>query len=255
MKIPSSSPAVRSKPREFRADRIPAPKSAEDLAAAARVQAQITAKGGIDLEIGCGVGWHPIRYAVENPERAIVAIERTTEKFEKFRTRLARKPELTNLIAVHGDAVAWITHHIPDAACDRIFLFYPNPNPKNPQARWVRMPFFGHLAPSVALPAMLGVRYGARIIAVRVDRLPNARFSVVLERIAVADTGDTAADTLATTASIQAGLEAWIKADPGRWLWFYKRWQETDALDLMRLAEKARGRMPQLGAPVAVRPA
>ena len=158
MKIPSSSPAVRSKPREFRADRIPAPKSAEDLAAAARVQAQITAKGGIDLEIGCGVGWHPIRYAVENPERAIVAIERTTEKFEKFRTRLARKPELTNLIAVHADAVAWITHHIPDAAGDRIFLFYPNPNPKNPQARWVRMPFFGHLVKKLGTGGRIELR-------------------------------------------------------------------------------------------------
>ena len=88
------------------------------------------------------------------------------------------------------------------------------------------VPFFGRPAPSVALPAMLAVRYGARVFAVRVDRLPNARFSVMLERIAVPDTGDVAADTLATTVTIQARLEAWIKADPGRWLWFYKRWDE-----------------------------
>jgi Kdo2-lipid IVA lauroyltransferase/acyltransferase len=92
------------------------------------------------------------------------------------------------------------------------------------------VPFFGRPAPSVTLPATLAARFGARVLAVRVDRLPNARFSVMLERIAVADTGNLAADTLATTATIQARLEAWIKADPGRWLWFYKRWEEVDVL-------------------------
>ena len=92
------------------------------------------------------------------------------------------------------------------------------------------VPFFGRPAPSVALPATLALRYGARILAVRVDRLPNARFSVVLERISVADTGDLAADALTTTAAIQATFEGWIKADPGRWLWFYKRWSEAEVL-------------------------
>ena len=90
------------------------------------------------------------------------------------------------------------------------------------------VPFFGRPAPSVALPAMLAVRYGARVLAARVDRLPNARFTVALERIAVPSTGDVAADTLATTAAIQARFEAWIRSDPGRWLWFYKRW-DADA--------------------------
>ncbi len=92
------------------------------------------------------------------------------------------------------------------------------------------VPFFGHPAPSVALPAALAVRYGARLIAVRVDRLSDARFSITLEPVAVADTGDIAADTLTTTASIQAMFEGWISADPGRWLWFYKRWSEVDVI-------------------------
>jgi hypothetical protein len=29
---------------------------------------------------------------------------------------------------------------------------------------------------------------------------------------------------VSTTAKIQATFEAWIRGDPGRWLWFYKRW-------------------------------
>jgi lauroyl/myristoyl acyltransferase len=96
------------------------------------------------------------------------------------------------------------------------------------------VPFFGRPAPSVSLPAMLAVRYGARLLGVRVDRLSGARFSVTLERIAVQDTGDVAADTLVTTASIQAILEAWIKTNPGHWLWFYKRWSEVDPVQMLK---------------------
>lgn len=141
MRIPSSPPAV----REFRADRVPVPADLETRLAGLRLAAAVARGAPVDLEIGCGVGWHPIRYARENPNRTLVAIERTAEKFAKFRERLARHPELTNVIAVHADAVAWVTHFAPKAAFDRVFVLYPNPNPKNPSARWVRMPFFGEL--------------------------------------------------------------------------------------------------------------
>ena len=95
-------------------------------------------------------------------------------------------------------------------------------------AAGLAVPFFGRMAPSAALPALLAVRYGARIFAARVDRLPGARFQVTLERIAVPRTGDIVADSLATTAKIQAKMEQWITSDPGRWLWFYKRWDAAD---------------------------
>jgi tRNA G46 methylase TrmB len=131
--------------RKFRAAPIPVPADVETRLAGLRLSRALARGQPVDLEIGCGVGWHPIQYARANPDRVLVAIERTAEKFTKFRDRLGRHPELTNLIAVHADAVAWITHFVPTASCERIFLFYPNPNPKNPAARWVRMPFFGHL--------------------------------------------------------------------------------------------------------------
>ncbi len=134
------------------------PRSPEDLAAAARIRGQLTGERGIDLEIGCGVGWHPIRYARENPDRTLVAIERTAEKFGKFRDRLERNPALPNLIPVHADAVAWTVHHVPDAACDRIFILYPNPNPKNASARWVRMPFFSHLVKKLRAGGRIEIR-------------------------------------------------------------------------------------------------
>ncbi|MBI0385206.1 hypothetical protein JBE27_55325, partial [Streptomyces albiflaviniger] len=51
----------------------------------------------VDVEIGCGVGFHPLRYARENPERQLVAFEKTSEKFSKFLGRLKNHDPLPNL--------------------------------------------------------------------------------------------------------------------------------------------------------------
>lgn len=88
--------------------------------------------------------------------------------------------------------------------------------------------FFGADAASTALPAMLAVRYGARMIAARVDRQQGNRFVVHLERIELAASGDEASDILAATARLQAVFQRWITADPAQWLWFYKRWSSTE---------------------------
>lgn len=141
MKTPSWRRAVESN-REFRPERIPVPTGAGVQKAKTRLQRAAAEGIPVDLEIGCGVGLHPILYAKANPGRLLIAIERTTEKFEKFSRRLERHPEITNLVAVHADAVAWATHFAPSGALDRVFILYPNPYPKNPQARWIRMPFF-----------------------------------------------------------------------------------------------------------------
>lgn len=132
--------------RSFRPDKLIAPPLTPEAQRFLSIGAM---RADVDLEIGCGVGWHPIRYAQENPSRLLVAIEQTTEKFSKFSERLTRHARLgkllENLIPVHADAVAWVTKFIQAESLDRIILFYPNPNPKNPAARWIRMPFFGHL--------------------------------------------------------------------------------------------------------------
>ena len=99
----------------------------------------------IDLEIGCGVGWHPIRYAKENPTRRLVAIEHTREKFERLTSRLKNHSNLNNLICVHADAVRWITHALPLESVARCFILYPNLEPKARNKRWFCMPFFERL--------------------------------------------------------------------------------------------------------------
>jgi len=99
----------------------------------------------LDLEIGCGVGWHPIRYASENDGRRLIAIERTRAKFDRFRSRLARHPTLANLLAIHADATRWVPNALVPESIDRCFLLYPNPEPKAPGRRWFRMPFMHRL--------------------------------------------------------------------------------------------------------------
>lgn len=99
----------------------------------------------VDLEIGCGVGWHPIQYAAAHPDRFLIAIEKTREKFQKFAGRVARHSHPKNLYPVHADAVAWVTHALPPKSISRILIPYPNPNPKNAAHRWIRMPFFARL--------------------------------------------------------------------------------------------------------------
>lgn len=103
--------------------------------------------GPIDLEIGCGAGYHPVRYAKAHPDRLLIAIERTQTRFAKLEGRLRHHPEVGNVLAVRADAIRWVTHRVPDGSLSRILLLYPNPYPKQRQLnkRWHHMPFMGHL--------------------------------------------------------------------------------------------------------------
>jgi tRNA G46 methylase TrmB len=122
--------------RAFPRDKVPLPPDFQPL--------PIDPAKPLDVEIGCGVGFHPLKYAKEHPDRQVLAFERTKEKFEKFANRLAHHDPLPNLIPVHGDAIPWITHALKPASVDRYFLLYPNPYPKEGQRnlRFHEMPFF-----------------------------------------------------------------------------------------------------------------
>jgi tRNA G46 methylase TrmB len=121
--------------REFRPERLPRPNLIQPL------------PPQFDVEIGAGQGLHAIQYARANPERNLVAIERTHEKFAKLARRSARHPELKSLIPLHADAIAVLAHFVAPATLERVFLLYPNPYPKAKQAnlRFHNSPFMGYL--------------------------------------------------------------------------------------------------------------
>lgn len=88
----------------------------------------------------------------------------------------------------------------------------------------VRVPFFGREAPSSPFPALLARGRGVPLVAGRVRRVGPCRFHVTCELVPVPSTEDRQADILATTASIHAVFERWIRETPGQWMWAHRRW-------------------------------
>jgi tRNA G46 methylase TrmB len=140
------TPGTLSAIRVFDSTSVPLPKGQAPF----QLPSSFSPQTPIDLEIGCGVGWHPIQYARQNPSRYVIAIEHTRAKFERFASRLANNAELPNLRPVHADAVSWVTHCLPPQSISRCFLLYPNPEPKAVSRRWLRMPFMQRLLETLA---------------------------------------------------------------------------------------------------------
>lgn len=133
---PTPPPAPLTRPRPFQGEFLKAPRFAP-------APEWPSASAKVSVEIGCGVGWHPLKRATANPSETVFALERTHERFASFARRLTRHAPLTNLHPVHADARAWITHYVPANSVDDYWLLYPNPHPKPAQAsqRWHRSSF------------------------------------------------------------------------------------------------------------------
>lgn len=106
--------------------------------------AALKPKSSLVLEIGAGKGKHALSFAMQNPDKHLIAIERTRNKFEAFK-KLAAQQNSANLSAIHADAIAWIVHAIAPNSIDSIYILYPNPEQHNPNQQWLNMPFFEFL--------------------------------------------------------------------------------------------------------------
>jgi len=106
--------------------------------------AALKPKSSLVLEIGAGKGKHALSFAMQNPDKHLIAIERTRNKFEAFE-KLAAQHNSANLTAIHADAIAWIVHAIAPNSIDSIYILYPNPEQHNPNQQWLNMPFFEFL--------------------------------------------------------------------------------------------------------------
>jgi len=88
----------------------------------------------------------------------------------------------------------------------------------------IRVPFFGHAAPSTPLPAFLARSLEYPLFAARLVRENGANFRAEIEEVPVPRTNDRAKDVADATASLQALFERWIRDEPGQWMWAHKRW-------------------------------
>ena len=86
------------------------------------------------------------------------------------------------------------------------------------------IPFLGHPAMTAPAVAELALRFRCPLVPAHVERIGPARFRVVVEPpLDLPDTGDRAADVLALLTSVNARMEAWVRARPGEWLWLHRR--------------------------------
>ena len=87
------------------------------------------------------------------------------------------------------------------------------------------VPFFGTPARSVAIPAMIARRVGARIWMARCVRVGKAsRFRIEIKELKVPRTENASDDVTWVTAEMQKQFETWIREVPEQWMWSNRRW-------------------------------
>lgn len=119
--------------RQFQAQRMHAPRDFQSIS-----------PEPVCVEVGAGKGRHALLFSKNHPDRQLIAIERTREKFLAMQKQHAIEGQ-TNLQTVHADALPWVVHALYPEQVEQFFILYPNPEPHNPAQRWVNMPFFEFL--------------------------------------------------------------------------------------------------------------
>ena len=119
--------------RQFQAQRMHAPRDFQAIA-----------NESVSVEIGAGKGKHALLFSGQYPDKKLIAIERTREKFVAMQKQHQLEGQ-RNLQIVHADAIPWIVHALFPAQVEQFFILYPNPEPHNATQRWLNMPFFEFL--------------------------------------------------------------------------------------------------------------
>ena len=87
------------------------------------------------------------------------------------------------------------------------------------------VPFFGRPAATVAIPAMIARRTGARIWMARCIRVSNdSRFEIEMKELRLPRTANLSADVQWATAAMTRQFEDWVRETPGQWMWSNRRW-------------------------------
>lgn len=89
------------------------------------------------IEIGAGTGQFFESLAKLHPEKNLVAIERDRMRGKRI-ARRSEEARLQNFVGIRGNAIATAMTGLPSQSCERIYILYPCPWPKNSQRkhRW-----------------------------------------------------------------------------------------------------------------------
>ncbi len=89
----------------------------------------------------------------------------------------------------------------------------------------VRVPFFGHPAPTNPLAARFARQFDCPVHGARAIRLPGGRLHLELTPpVEMPRDADGAVDVAAATAKITGVVEGWVREHPEQWLWLHDRW-------------------------------
>ena len=93
----------------------------------------------------------------------------------------------------------------------------------------VASPFFGRIVHTAGASTRIALRFGAVMQPMSVQRLPGARFRVVIaEPFVLEKTGDRERDVEAGVRQINAFVESRVRERPAEWFWVHKRWPRTE---------------------------
>ena len=91
--------------------------------------------------------------------------------------------------------------------------------------RGIKVPFFGHDAPTNTLLAKLARRYDCPVHGARTIRLPDGRFRLeITDELVLPRTKDGDIDIRGTTELVTRIVEGWVREYPEQWLWIHRRW-------------------------------
>lgn len=88
------------------------------------------------------------------------------------------------------------------------------------------IPFLGRPALTATSIASFGLKYNARVIGLRVERLAGAYFRMTVQPpLPLPNTGDSERDTVEVLTAVNQQIESWVRAQPAQWLWTHRRWE------------------------------
>ena len=83
----------------------------------------------LELELGCGDGSFTLQYALANPGRNIVALERLLGRITKL-DRKGHHAGLKNLRLLRAEAAYVLEYLLPPGLLDALHVYFPDPWPK-----------------------------------------------------------------------------------------------------------------------------
>ena len=91
------------------------------------------------------------------------------------------------------------------------------------QSGGIKVPFFGHLAPSTPFPAMIAEKLDVPLIAACCRRINGCHFTIQAVEIEPG-AGETMDERVAdATARLHRQFEDWIRETPEQWMWGHRR--------------------------------